>query len=83
MSKLYYYITALFCLASFCPKAQDFARLFQAEDFTAENLFTNNIEGPAFDKTGNLFVVNFQKDGSDHGRDYAGKSDRKYIYYTF
>jgi sugar lactone lactonase YvrE len=62
--KLYYYITALFCLASFCPKAQDFARLFQAEDFTAENLFTNNIEGPAFDKTGNLFVVNFQKDGT-------------------
>jgi sugar lactone lactonase YvrE len=39
-------------------------RLFQAEDFTAENLFTNNIEGPAFDKSGNLYVVNFQKDGT-------------------
>ena len=43
---------------------QDLERLFQAEDFTAENLFTNNIEGPAFDKNGNLYVVNFQKDGT-------------------
>ncbi len=43
---------------------QDMERLFKAEDFTAENLFTNNIEGPAFDKNGNLYVVNFQKDGT-------------------
>jgi len=43
---------------------QDFERLFQAEDFTKENLFSNNIEGPAFDKKGNLYVVNFQKDGT-------------------
>ena len=44
--------------------SQDMERLFQAEDFTAENLFTNNIEGPAFDKSGDLYVVNFQKDGT-------------------
>jgi len=44
--------------------AQDFQRLFIAEDFTKENLFTNNIEGPAFDEAGNLYVVNFQKDGT-------------------
>jgi gluconolactonase len=43
---------------------QDFERLFLAEDFTKENLFSNNIEGPAFDKKGNLYVVNFQKDGT-------------------
>jgi sugar lactone lactonase YvrE len=43
---------------------QDFNRLFIAEDFTKENLFTNNIEGPAFDKKGNLYVVNFQTDGT-------------------
>jgi gluconolactonase len=36
----------------------------QSVDHTAENLFTTNIEGPAFDKDGNLFVVNFQKDGT-------------------
>jgi sugar lactone lactonase YvrE len=44
--------------------AQDFERLFQAEDFTAENLFSRNIEGPAFDVFGNLYVVNFKQDGT-------------------
>lgn len=33
-------------------------------DFTAENLFSRNIEGPVFDKDGNLYVVNFQKNGT-------------------
>jgi gluconolactonase len=44
--------------------AQDFQRHFITEDFTAENLFTNNIEGPCFDEAGNLYVVNYQKDGT-------------------
>ena len=50
----------------FCSLAhgQDFERLYQAEDFTKENLFSGNIEGPAVDKKGNLYVVNFQKDGT-------------------
>jgi gluconolactonase len=38
--------------------------LFESSDHTKENLFTGNIEGPAFDKKGNLYVVNFQKDGT-------------------
>lgn len=38
--------------------------VFVAADHTDENLFTNNIEGPAFDKKGNLYVVNFGKDGT-------------------
>jgi gluconolactonase len=38
--------------------------LFTSTDHTDENLFTTNIEGPAFDKEGNLYVVNFQKDGT-------------------
>ena len=45
-------------------RAQDFERLFQTEDFTKENLFTENIEGPSFDADGNLYVVNFQKNGT-------------------
>jgi sugar lactone lactonase YvrE len=44
--------------------AQKNEKLYQAEDFTKENLFTNNIEGPCFDKQGNLYVVNYQKDGT-------------------
>lgn len=33
-------------------------------DFTAEHLFTNNIEGPDVDRSGRLFVVNAEKDGT-------------------
>jgi gluconolactonase len=38
--------------------------LYTTTDHTAENLFTNNIEGPSFDREGNLYVVNFGKDGT-------------------
>ncbi len=55
-------IFLLFCVL--CVNAQDMQRLYLAEDFTAENIFTNNIEGPAFDASGRLFVVNFKKDGT-------------------
>jgi sugar lactone lactonase YvrE len=44
--------------------AQETSPLFKAEDFTEENLFSENIEGPAFDKQGNLFVVNFERNGT-------------------
>lgn len=43
---------------------QTSSKLFTATDHTKEDLFTNNIEGPAFDRKGNLYVVNFQKDGT-------------------
>jgi sugar lactone lactonase YvrE len=48
-------------LFSVCVNAQD---LFVSVDHTQENLFSRNIEGPAFDKKGNLYVVNYQKDGT-------------------
>src|SRR6185295_8034157 len=59
----------LFLLLAFTPfflSAQDdFLRSsYQARDLTAENLFSENIEGPNVDKSGNLYVVNFQKDGT-------------------
>lgn len=38
--------------------------LFVANDLTAENLFSVNIEGPAFDKNGQLYVVNYLHDGT-------------------
>jgi sugar lactone lactonase YvrE len=45
--------------------AQDFEKsVFQSVDHTQENLFSTNIEGPAFDKNGNLYVVNYQRDGT-------------------
>ncbi|MBS1487239.1 MAG: SMP-30/gluconolactonase/LRE family protein [Bacteroidetes bacterium] len=50
------------CLISFyhCP-GQDF---YNVKDLTSENLFTTNCEGPAVDKKGNLFAVNYQADGT-------------------
>ena len=35
-----------------------------ATDHTAEKLFTSGIEGPAFDRDGNLYVVNYQNEGT-------------------
>jgi gluconolactonase len=50
-------------LAAFHSYAQD-TEPYVARDLTAENLFSTNIEGPNVDRNGNLFVVNFQKDGT-------------------
>ena len=33
---------------------------YQSVDFTAPGSFTEEIEGPAVDKNGNLFAVSFQ-----------------------
>lgn len=33
-------------------------------DFVKENLFTGSIEGPAFDRNGTLYVVNYQRNGT-------------------
>lgn len=49
------------CVACCTPIHEN---LFVAQEHTKPGLFTNNIEGPAFDRDGNLYVVNFQKDGT-------------------
>jgi len=40
------------------------AQPVESKDFTLENIFSRNIEGPAIDGKGQLFVVNFNKDGT-------------------
>ncbi len=57
---------AVFCFSCAGRNASTTAQpaLYQAADFTAENLFTGNIEGPAFDQQGALYVVNYEKDGT-------------------
>jgi gluconolactonase len=40
-----------------------FSQNYQATDFTKENLFSENIEGPNY-RNGILYVVNYQKDGT-------------------
>lgn len=57
----------LFCVAcnrKLSPEKEFAKSVFRAVDHTAENLFSRNIEGPAVDREGRLFVVNYQKDGT-------------------
>ncbi len=58
MKWLLFFVGLFFATGIF---AQEF---YTAKDLTAENLFTTNCEGPSVDKQGNLYVVNFQKDGT-------------------
>ena len=52
------------CSHKLSPEKEFSRSLFTAYDHTAENLFSRNIEGPAVDASGRLFVVNFEKDGT-------------------
>lgn len=38
--------------------------LYKASDFTTPNSFTSGAEGPAVDKDGNLYAVNYSKEGT-------------------
>lgn len=53
-------ISILFAGALISCKAQNLA----SSDFTPEFAFTKGIEGPAVDKDGNLYAVNFEKEGT-------------------
>ena len=44
-------------------------------DFTAADLFTGSIEGPAFDANGTLYVVNFRRNGTIGKVDADGSAD--------
>lgn len=58
------YLLLLFAPHFNCKMVPVPAQLFTAKDFTAENLFSENIEGPDFDRRGNLYVVNYLRDGT-------------------
>jgi sugar lactone lactonase YvrE len=60
MKPLYIVVLALVS----CTPAKRPDNLYIATDFTADSLFTNNIEGPAFDKNGHLYLVNYGSDGT-------------------
>lgn len=45
-------------------------------DFTAPRLFTGSIEGPAFDAQGNLYVVNFGRNGTIGVVDATGNAEQ-------
>jgi gluconolactonase len=58
-------LTVLLICSVFFSNAQDAnTPLFKASAFTALNGFTRGIEGPAVDRSGILYVVNFAKQGT-------------------
>lgn len=54
---------------SSCTETKDIST-----DFTEEFLFTKGIEGPAVDSKGNLYAVNFEKEGTIGVVDQAGQA---------
>lgn len=50
-------------------------KLYISSDFTAPGGFTSGIEGPACDKNGNVYLVNYQKQGTIGKVTAHGKSD--------
>lgn len=52
-----------FLFLSLIVSTSTFSQTYQASDLTAENLFSENIEGPNY-HNGILYVVNYQKDGT-------------------
>ena len=54
----------LLFLAACSAPGEKKEELYRAKDLTAMNIFSSNIEGPAFDKAGNLYIVNYQQDGT-------------------
>jgi gluconolactonase len=55
-------LTLLSCNSTKNSSAQ--AQLYQATDFTAVNSFTSGAEGPGVDKAGNIYAVNFSREGT-------------------
>lgn len=47
-----------------CAQQNKIADVFKASTFTPEKSFTSGCEGPAVDKNGNVYAVNFGKEGT-------------------
>ena len=55
-------------LTGFCPltdaQAHDSSVLYKSTEFTAPGSFTHGVEGPAVDRSGNVYAVNFAREGT-------------------
>jgi gluconolactonase len=64
-----------FAVLLLCTSSVSAAGLFEAEAFTPEGSFTEGIEGPACDREGNVYAVNFAKQQTIGKITPAGKSE--------
>lgn len=55
---------AIYLLTLAVLTACSISKNYIVTDLTPENSFSSNCEGPNVDKTGNLYVVNYQRDGT-------------------
>lgn len=55
---------ALLCGLASCAQQKAATEMFKASVLTPVNSFTSDVEGPAVDKHGVLYAVNFQKQGT-------------------
>ncbi len=55
-------------LPGFCPltdaQAHDSSALYKSTEFTTPGSFTHGVEGPAVDKSGDVYAVNFAREGT-------------------
>ncbi|WP_149239940.1 SMP-30/gluconolactonase/LRE family protein [Dyadobacter sp. 32] len=68
MSKVF----SLLFIASLCSSFVSFAQI--SKKFSAEGEFTSNCEGPAVDSEGNVYAVNFARDGTIAQMNKKGRS---------
>src|SRR5579875_1638220 len=70
------YAVVIFAMITSFTDAQKHTRdvLFQSSSFTPAHSFTSGAEGPAVDKNGNIYAVNFQQEGTIGEVDAAGHS---------
>lgn len=58
------FISFFIMMSISCAEPNSSEQLFQPKSFTPANSFTPGAEGPAVDSEGNLYAVNFQKQGT-------------------
>lgn len=74
MNKLSVFSSLLYLgLLIACDRAEE--TLYSSSDFTPENGFTSGIEGPATDRDGNIYAVNFERQGTIGRVSPEGKSE--------
>ncbi len=64
MSKITVLVIILLSILFASCSITNYKTSYKANDFTKAKLFTNGIEGPAVDSKGNLYAVNFKKEGT-------------------
>ena len=57
-------VLPLFLIFMLCALSCKQKSYYEAKDFTPDGLFTSGIEGPATDAQGNIYVVNFEREGT-------------------